>query len=498
MLGIRFNTKKFYLAFFNLLVLISEVSCVALFGPKLPYNSGLGYGLLGNGIFGFPLPFIPRYGNLGYGGFGWGPEKSTKGSRGKRSTNTNDEYNSIYRYNDSHGDSNSAFSKFKSYVPEVNVDKHYDLNDFYADLIKSFYVGDGERGAQNLHHLLEVPEFRNSLSYVGGGISQFDLDGYKQPDNSDEDDSDSEDSDSEDSDSEDSDSEDSDSDDYDSDSDDYDSDSEDSDNESDSDEANKDSDDEANKDSHDKANHVDLNNIPVSGHYNHLESVKEPNPYDTRTGRTAHTQDSDSDDSDSEDSDDYDSDSDYSDNESDSDDDSNEDSDEANDGSDDSEDSGDEANQDSDKDAEIANVHYGNSEGIVNSSNYVEGNNSQELNSRDSKSSDYYYMRNMNTLARALPDPYVFSPIHSSHNHVDLNDILVSGHYNHLESVEEPNPYDTRTGRTAHTPKQRPVHSSSYTPYDHYGHNNLLVSGHNVPEIGPEEVYSDYETHEYW
>jgi len=226
----------------------------------------------------------------------------------------------------------------------------------------------------------------------------------------------------------------------------------------------------------------------VSGHYNHLKSVKEPNPYDTRTGRTAHTQDSDSDDSDSEDSDD--SDSDYSDNESDSDDEANEDSDdEANDSSDDkdSEDSGDEGN-----------VHYGNSEGIVNGSNYIEGNNSHELNSRDSKNSDYYYMRNMNTLDRALPDPYVFSPIHSSHNHVDLNDILVSGHYNHLESVEKPNPYDTRKGRTAHTPKQRPVHSSSYTPYDHYGHNNLLVSGHNVPEIGPEEVYSDYETHEYW
>merc|ERR1712168_559270 len=324
-------------------------------------------------------------------------------------------------------------------------------------------------------------------------------------------DDDSEDSDSEDSDSEDSDSEDSDS--KDSDSDDYDSDSDDSDNETDSDdeanedsddeanedsddEANDDSDDEANKDSHDKANHVDLNNIPVSGHYNHLESVKEPNPYDTRTGRTGHTQDTDSDDSDS---DDYVSDSDYSDNESDSDD-SIEDSDEANDGSDDedSENSGDEANQYSDEDAEIANVRYGNSEGIVNSSNYVEGNNSQELNSRDSKNSDYYYMRNMDTLARALPDPYVFSPIHSSHNHVDLNDILVSGHYNHLEGVEEPNPYDARTGRTAHTPKQRPVHSSSYTPYDHYGHNNLLVSGHNVPEIGPEEVYSDYETHEYW
>merc|ERR1719219_357655 len=79
-----------------------------------------------------------------------------------------------------------------------------------------------------------------------------------------------------------------------------------------------------------------------------------------------------------------------------------------------------------------------------------------------------------------------------------MNYILVSGHYNHLESIEKPNPYDTRKGRTAHTPKQRPVHSSSYTPYDHYGHNNLLISGHNVPEIGPEEVYSDYETHEYW
>jgi len=496
MLGIRFNTRQFYLAFYNLLVLISEVSCIALFGPQLPYNSGLGYGLLGNGILGLPVPFIPRYGNLGYGGFGWGPEDSTKSGRGKRSTDDYyNAYNNIYRSDENHGDSYS--SKFKSSIPELSEDKPLELNEFYADLNKSIYVED-EGGNPNFNLLMAVPEFNNVYSYLseayGGNSLELDSD-LEQLDNSD--DSDSEDSDSEDSDSEDSDSEDSNSDDTDSDDSDNESDSDDSDNESDSDEDNEDSNEEDNEDSNEEDN--EDSDDEAANEDSDDEAANEDSDDE------AANEDSD-DEAANEDSDDEAA------NEDSDDEAANEDSDEA--ANEDSveaanEDSVEEAanadsveeaaNADSDevanKDADSSNEHSGNSEGLVNGSNNFEGNNSQELDSRNSRHLDYY-MRNMNTHARALPDPYDFSPIHISHNRVDLNNILVSGHYNHMESVEEMNPHD-RTGRTERA-RQRPIYSSGYTPYNHYGDNDFLVSGHFVPEIGPGQVYSDFKTNEYW
>jgi len=482
MLGIRFNTRQFYLAFYNLLVLISEVSCIALFGPQLPYNSGLGYGLLGNGILGLPVPFIPRYGNLGYGGFGWGPEDSTKSGRGKRSTDANDDYNAynnIYRSDENHGDSYS--SKFKSYIPEVSEDKPLELNEFYADLNKSIYVED-EGGNPNFNLLMAVPEFNNVYSYLseayGGNSLELDsdldqLDNSDDSDSEDSDDTDSDDSDSDDSDSDDTDSDDSDSDDTDSD--DYNSDS---DNESDSDEDNEDSDDEDNEDSDDEDNEDSEANEDSDDEAANEDSDDEAAANEDSDDEAAANEDSDEEAAANEDSDEEAA--------------ANEDSDDEMADNEDSE----VANADSDetnKDNDSSNEHSGNSEGLVNGSNNFEGNNSQELDSRNSRHLDYY-MRNMNTHARALPDPYDFSPIHSSH--VDLNNILVSGHYNHMESVEEMNPHD-RTGRTERA-RQRPIYSSGYTPYNHYGDNDFLVSGHFVPEIGPGQLYSDFKTNEYW